>query len=176
MAHTSFAIILCRFNDVDTPNLPMSQFNDAATPGKGGLRDYWYDISYHEKDLSESKVFGWWTMKYSFVNDGADPFKNGSQGRDAWIAEAKRLAGVNGVDLSPYYGVIAVVNANVDDSDSGQDLAVGIGGRWGQQGWRWCNKCQVLGHPDGSKHGPCPNGGDHNFSGSSAYSIARDQP
>ncbi len=176
MSKTSFAIILCRFNDVAKPDLPRSYFTNSFAPGKGGLRDYWYNISYTKKDLSGSKVFGWWKMKYSFVNDSADPFKNGSQGRDAWIAEAKRLAGVNGVDLSPFYGVIAVINANADDSDSGQDLAVGIGGTWGQQGWQWCNKCQVLAYPGDSTPAPCPNGGYHDFSGSSAYSLALDQP
>jgi hypothetical protein len=168
MSSTSFAIILCRFNDVDTPSLPRSTFTDAATAGKGGLRDYWYDISYNQTDLSGSKVFGWWTMKYSYITDG-------TLSRDAWIGEAKRLAGVNGVDLSPFYGVIAVINANADDSDSGQDLAVGIGGTWGQQGWRWCNKCQVLAY-SGSTPGPCPAGGVHDFGGSFAYSLALDQP
>lgn len=175
MSKTSFAIIRCRFNDVNKPDLPMSYFTNAFAAGKGGLRDYWYDISYAKKDLSGSKVFGWWKMKYSYINDGADPFKNGSQGRFAWIAEAKRLAGVNGVDLSPFYGVIAVINANADDSnDGGPNLAVGIGGTWGQQGWKWCNKCQVLARPGDSTPAPCPNGGNHDFSGSSAYSLALD--
>jgi hypothetical protein len=169
MSKTSFAIICCRFNDVDKPDLPMSLFTDAATPGKGGLRDYWYDISYKKRDLAGSKVFGWWKMKYSYI-------ENGNLRRDAWIAEAKRLAGVNGVDLTPFYGVIAVINANADDSDSGRDLAVGIGGTWGQQRWKWCNKCQVLAHPGKAIPGPCPNGGNHDFSGSSAYSLALDQP
>lgn len=168
MANTSYAIILCRFNDVDKPTLPMSMFSDAATAGKGGLRDYWYDISYNGDDLSGSKVFGWWTMKYSYITQG-------NQGRATWIAEAKRLAGVNGVDLSPFYGVIAVINANADDSDLGQDLACGIGGTWGQQNWRWCDKCQVLAYNGGSP-GPCPAGGDHDLTQSSAYSLALNQP
>jgi hypothetical protein len=174
MSKTSFAVILCRFNDVDKPNLKMSYFTNCFAAGKGGLRDYWYNISYTKRDLSGSKVFGWWKMKYSFVNDSKD------HGREDWINEAKRLAGVNGVDLSPFYGVIAVINANADDSnDGGPNLAVGVGGTWGQQGWKWCKNCQVLCHPGGSKPAPCfysGSGGKHDFSESSAYSLALDLP
>ena len=39
-------------------------------------------------DLARSEVFGWYTMKDSFVHDGASPFKNGRQGEGAWIDEA----------------------------------------------------------------------------------------
>jgi hypothetical protein len=36
------------------------------------------------------------------------------------------------VDLSRIHSVIAVVNANVDDSNAGRNTAMGIGGSWGQ--------------------------------------------
>jgi hypothetical protein len=168
MSSTPFAVILCQFNDVAIPDIPMSQFTDLITSGGGGLYDYWSNVSYTQNTLTGSKVFGWWTMKYSYINDG-------TLGRGAWIAEAKRLAGLNGVDLSPFYGVIAVINANADDSDDGRDLAVGIGGTWGQQNWKWCNKCQALAYA-GSGTGVCAAGGTHDQSGSSLYSLALDQP
>ena len=76
-------------------------------------------------------------MKYSFVHDGADPFHDGkTQGRFAWIDEAFRLTGNNGVDLSRFHSVIAVVNANVDDSNAGRNTAMDLGGAWGQTNWR----------------------------------------
>lgn len=175
MALTPYAVILCRFYDVDPPNLPMSLFTDYISSGKGGLYDYWYQVSYGQKDLAGSKVFGWWTMNYSYINDGADPLKNHSQARGAWIAEARRLAAANVVDLSPFYGVIAIINANADDSDYGKDMACGIGGTWGQQGWKWCSKCQVLAYANNGP-APCAAQGNHDHGGSYAYSLALEQP
>lgn len=87
------AIVLCRFNDVPVLDIPRARFFDFISQyGRGGLFDFWRDVSYGAIDLTGSEVFGWYTMKYSFVQDGADPFKNGTQGRFAWIAEAIRLA------------------------------------------------------------------------------------
>src|SRR5271166_1331442 len=128
MANNRFAVILCSFSDVPAPNLPMSFFTDFISPGTGGLRDYWYDVSYQQTDLTGSIVVGWYPMKYSFVYDGRDPYKDPNKHvsvRQAWIDEAKRLAALNGIDLSKFYGVIAVVNANVEDSNSGLDVAEG---------------------------------------------------
>ena len=177
MAINRFAVILCSFSDVPAPNLPMSFFTDFVSPGTGGLRDYWYDVSYKQTDLTGSIVAGWFPMKYSFVNDGSDPYKDPTKSvRQAWIDEAKRLASLNGIDLSKFYGVIAVVNANVVDSNSGLDVAVGIGGSWGQINWRWCNKCQALAYGGSGTPGPCPNGGLHDHTGSSNYALALDQP
>jgi hypothetical protein len=162
---TPFAIVLCRFRDVPVPDIPRSRFFDfVAREGGGGLFDYWRDVSYGMIDLTGSEVFGWYTMKYSFVHDGADPFRNGSQGRRAWIEEAFRLASENGVNVKRFRSIIAVVNANVDDSNLGQNTAVGIGGSWGQTNWRRCRKCQGLAY--GASPGACPAGGSHDFLGS----------
>lgn len=167
-----FAIVLCRFNDVPILDIPRSRFFDfVAQYGRGGLFDFWRDVSYGMIDLTGSEVFGWYTMKYSFVLDGADPFKNGTQGRFAWIEEAIRLAGENGVDLNRFHSVIAVVNANVDDSNAGLNTAMGIGGSWGQTNWRWCQKCQGLAYGGGSP-GACPAGGLHDLTASSNYAIS----
>ena len=132
------AIVLCSFNDVPALDIPRTRFFDFISQyGRGGLFDFWRDVSYGAIDLSGSEVFGWYTMKYSFVHDGADPFQDGkTQGRSAWIAEAFRLAGNNGVDLPRFHSVIAVVNANVDDSNAGRNTAMDLGGAWGQTNWR----------------------------------------
>jgi hypothetical protein len=166
---TPWAVILCRFNDLPPLSIPLSEFTDfVAGPGKGGVFDYWRDVSYGAIDLTGSKVFGWWTMKYSF-------FKEGNQGRNTWITEAIRLAKENGVDLSPYYGVIAVVNANVDDSNSGRNLALGIRAEWGQSNWRYCKNCKGLAFA-GSGAGVCPAKGAHDHSSSGDYTLALGMP
>jgi hypothetical protein len=167
------AIVLCRFNDVPVLDIPRARFFDFISQyGRGGLFDFWRDVSYGAIDLTGSEVFGWYTMKYSFVQDGADPFKNGTQGRFAWIAEAIRLTGASGVDLSRFHSVIAVVNANVDDSNAGRNTAMGIGGSWGQTNWRWCQKCQGLGYGGNPSPGACPAGGQHDFSASANYALS----
>jgi hypothetical protein len=183
------AVILCRFKDV--PPMPREKYLDlvSGSPSHyspGRLFEYWYDISYGTITLEGSKVYGWYDMKYSFVNDGRDPFKEDhlppekrKPVRLAWINEAKRLAKENGVDLSPFYGVIAVVNALVEDSAlRGQtDMAISEGDRWGQSNWRWCKKCQGLAYAGGSPagaqpHKNCPAGGVHDHLGSMGYAIA----
>lgn len=174
---TPWAVILCRFNDLPALSIPLSEFNDfVAVAGKGGVFDYFRDISYGAIDLTGSRVFGWYTMKYSFFNDGASPEGKCGDGkaRCAWITEAIRLAKENGVDLSAFYGVIAVVNANVDDSNAGRHTALGIRANWGQDNWRWCNKCMTLSYA-GNPPAACPAGGLHGVS-SWNYVLAMNMP
>jgi hypothetical protein len=171
-----FAIILCQFNDIATPNIPISLFADTFSPGFGGLYDYWRDVSYTQVDSGLSAVFGWYTMQYSFFSDSTKP-------RGTWTAEARRLAMNAGVDLSKFYGVIAAVNAGgshssqgygVDEGNTGLDVAVDVPGVWGQNNWRWCGKCQGLNYA-GFTAGPCPAGGVHDYSSSWNYSVALNQ-
>jgi hypothetical protein len=173
-----WAVILCEFNDIPRSSVPISTFSDfIAGPGKGGVFDYWKDISYGAIDLTGSKVFGWWKMQYSYFKDALNPSgKCGSgQQRCAWITEAKRLAKENGVDLSPFYGVIAVMNANADDSAAGGNLALGVSPNWGQGKWRWCSKCMVLAY-GGNAPAACPAGGVHDLGKSSNYLLAMELP
>jgi len=176
---TAWAVILCRFNDLPPLSIPLSEFTDfVAGPGKGGVFDYFKDISYGAIDLTGSKVFGWYTMKYSFFNDGASPAGKCGDGkaRCAWTAEAIRLAKENGVDLSPFYGVVAVVNANVDDSNDGShNLALGIRANWGQDNWRFCNKCMSLVYA-GNPPAACPAKGLHSLGNSWNYVLAMNMP
>ncbi|HEU4387234.1 MAG TPA: hypothetical protein VFV34_05515, partial [Blastocatellia bacterium] len=66
-----WAVVLCRFNDLPPLSTPISQFNDfVAGAGKGGVFDYFKDVSFGTIDLTGSRVFGWYTMQYSFFKDG----------------------------------------------------------------------------------------------------------
>lgn len=172
---TQWAVILCRFNDIPPLNIPNRKFFDLVSEyGTGGLFDYWRNVSYDAISLAGSEMYGWYTMKYSFVRDGLDPLKDGGRTpvRLAWINEAKRLAQENGVELSRFYGVIAVVNAKVDDSNIGRDMVLSVGGAWGQTNWRWCNKCQGLAYGGNPSPGACPRDGVHDHSGSFDYTLA----
>jgi hypothetical protein len=177
-----FAVILCTFSDI--PNIsPHSTIDSLRTffcdvDIRENLFAYWRDNSYGAIDLSGSVIAGPWTMNYSFFQDAIDPFKDGkTHPRQAWIAEARRLASVNGFDLSPFWGVIAVVNANVEDSQSGHDLALGVSWAWGKEDWRWCSKCQGLVNVFGAftLH-KCPkDGGSHDTGESGRYALASAQ-
>jgi hypothetical protein len=170
-----FAVIICSFNDLPPLSIPNSLFTDFVDgPGKGGVFDFYSDVSYGSLDLTGSDVFGPYTMQYSYVQAG-------NQGREVWINEARRLAAAAGVDLSPYYGVIAVVNANPDDSnDGGRNLALGIS-QWGQDNWRWCDQCQGLWYAGLSDTGKCPAtgspaAGGHQNNNSYDYRLAMNMP
>jgi hypothetical protein len=141
-----FAVVLLNFNDL----LLFPAGRQELTPfftseGKGGIFDYYRDISYANIDFSGSEVFGWFTMQYSFANDSNDPLHNGSDPRNVWISKAQRLCKANGVDLARFYGVVAVVNASVaDTSNRTHNTALGIGQWHGQGKWQYCKKCYEL--------------------------------
>ncbi|MFI1302527.1 hypothetical protein [Streptomyces sioyaensis] len=58
-----WAIILCRFKNAPADPVreaPIERFyRDAFTPRKGGLVEYWRDVSLGKIDISGSRVFGW---------------------------------------------------------------------------------------------------------------------
>ncbi|HEY6374047.1 MAG TPA: hypothetical protein VIX90_00845 [Edaphobacter sp.] len=166
-----YCVVLCTFTDIPIPAIPISKVLEfVAGDGSGGLFDYWRDISYGQISLEGSQVFGWYPMQYSWVKDS-------NAGRDRWIAEAIRLATLNQVPLSRFYGVIAVVNAETDDSASGntpRNLAIALPAESPhyQYGWAWCGKCSALAYSAGAVPGPCIVGGVHDHSSSMAYALS----
>ena len=108
------------------------------------------------------------------VHDSLDPLHNPSDTtsrRLVWINEARRLAAADNVDLSAYYGLIVVINRPGDSSNIGTDMVMNVGGRWGQDNWRWCNKCQCLFFAGNASLGHCPAGGAHALEGSGNYTL-----
>src|SRR5262249_47936063 len=79
---TPFAVILCRFQDLPPLSIPRDVFAQfVAGPGRGGMFDYWRDISYGTIDLTGSTVYGAfdptgstvygpYTMQYAYFTDG----------------------------------------------------------------------------------------------------------
>lgn len=161
---TPWAVVLCRFSDVPEPGRPRSYFENFFTEtgaGTGGLWDYWKDVSNGALDLSGSVVVGWYTMQYAFRERWRGD-------RTLWIDEAIRLA-ERDLDLRNYFGVVAVVNAPVEDSALGllpktfrgrlQEcglLALNMSESMGQTAWRHCGDCQGLYYAGHQQDGKCP--------------------
>src|SRR5262249_40162302 len=133
----------------------------------------WKHVTYGQVDLTGSKVFGWWTMQYAFA-DIYDPAKVKKLTRFEWVAEARRLAKLNGVDLAPFHALIAVINGMGDGSSVGLggDYAMPSMGTWGESGWRWCSKCQTMAFGTHTLPGICPAGKNHDHSASGQYLLA----
>lgn len=177
-----FALVLLQFYDVPVPNIPLSRFRDYVTSsGKGGLYDWVRDVSNNNVNLDGSEVFGWFTSKYSWIKDGDDPYHDGRtiyHAREAWIAEARRLCEKNGIDLSGFAGVIVLSNANVDGGASGVDMAMDMGGYWGQADWKQCSKCMAIAFSANASKGSCHDGQPHLFNDNVTrkYQLAINNP
>lgn len=156
------------------PRLPTRKtFLEYVSPsGRGGLFDYYRDVSRGSIDLSGSEVFGWWKMKYSLAKDFG-PLNDG----ETFMIEAERLAKENGVDLTHFRGGLLIFT----DGNGAGGTRIGrkacpfhIGGPWWgpQAQWKVCNKCKMVTYTGFPNKGKCPEGGDHtHFGGISDYSY-----
>ena len=155
------AVILCSFKDVPIPNYHPKYYHDfVSSSGRGGLFDYWRDVSYNNIDLSGSEVFGWFTMRYSFSLNCAKGVGQAEKTRSFWMKEGRRLAAENMIDLSRFRGVIIVVNAPVGTAWEGNTCLLDLN-CWGQGGWKWCRRCHLLAYNGDGKIGKCLEGGEH---------------
>jgi hypothetical protein len=172
-----FAVVLLKFTDTRMPDVPLKQFYDlVSASGIGGLFDYWKYVSNGNIDLNGSEIFGWFTMKYSWVKDSYDPYhdpNNKTPRRKAWMDEAQRLCAEQGIDLSRFAAVIVFINGHGDGGALGgfNMCVLDIGGFWGQNYWLWCNKCNCITYI-GLGAGRCVGGGPHTHDGSGKYSLA----
>jgi hypothetical protein len=169
------AILLCRFSDVPAPSLAPAGITEFVMAGGRGLFDYWRDVSYGNISLYQSIIFpadylegNWYTMQVASSAGASGAFRRGDL-----VREARRLAGVAQVDLSPFHGVIAIANGNVDSGQINADVGWGIQGTVaGQPDWRWCKKCQGMiysGIPGSPQ--PCPALGNHDLTESNNYTT-----
>lgn len=107
---TPWAVIKCKFSD--QPQEPV--FDPAFITGPYGMAGYWLGVSYGRIRLDGSEVFptngGWYTLPFTLAEGAA---MTRLQRINACIAAA------NDVDVSPFYSVIAILNAPVDSGSSG---------------------------------------------------------
>ena len=165
------AVILLTFDDIDVndPAIPSKErigsFFRASTTG--GLDEYCRDISLGNINIDATQVFGWWRMKYSYYKDAHDPSHNHldkTHRRVYFVAEARRLAALNNIDLTPFRGGLAVfINGLTDGGNDGQKAIITsfLGEWWGQPKWENCGKCGILFYAGGLSAGTCPESGFH---------------
>lgn len=109
-----WAVILCKFTDGDDEPFPKQYYRDLFTADGGGspwnMVRYFDDWSHGRVDLSQTEVFGW----YSLTKSVADYNSYGSGARDQLITWARDAATAGGVDLSPFYSVVVCTNRWMD--------------------------------------------------------------
>jgi hypothetical protein len=149
---TPWAVIKCKFSDQDVP----PAFDPLFITGFNGMAGYWLEQSYGNINLNGTTVFGWYTLPYTVAEGVA---KSRGQNIQACID----AAAAEGVDISPFYGVIAIVNGPANFNSG----AVGIK-RVLLAPWTWNNSFAA--HEMGHAYGL-----DHSFDDTGiAYSPAND--
>jgi hypothetical protein len=112
---TPWAVVLCKFPDVDTPSPDPTFFEDLFMgAGKGGVFDYFSQISYGEMSIGGTVVFkapdnSWFKLPKPW----SDYRNEGPAGRLQSIVDCTKAAEAS-VDFSKFFGVVAVVNKDID--------------------------------------------------------------
>lgn len=180
--NTKWAIVLCKFSDVDAEPQPPEFFQDFFTEtgiGQGGLFDYWRDMSFGAIDLTGSQVRGWYTISLS---------RDKAIGWTQWHLYSSHLpfvpierfdlikacidAGDQDFYYPDYHGIVAILNAPPDSGSVGSgDMALNLDGRTKTYGlvkldplaWNVSFAAHEMGHGYGL---------DHSFDSWSATSCA----
>lgn len=105
---TPWAVIKCKFSD--QPQEPA--FDPLFITGAYGMAAYWSGVSYGHISLSGTTVYGWYTLPYTLAQGMT---MSRQQKIDACIA----VATANGVNVSQFYSVIAILNSQIDSGSSG---------------------------------------------------------
>jgi hypothetical protein len=122
--NTPWAVVLCRFSDRPEKPRDLAYFRDLfAVPGKAGLFDYWRDISYGAIGLEGTTVFDWIDMPFSQAEAAK---KSRGERIQAAIAAMPR-----DINLSPFYGIVIVFNANIDSGSIGIQQLAGLKKNYG---------------------------------------------
>jgi hypothetical protein len=111
MIKTSWAVILCKFNDDLTEPLSKNYYKNLLTSAGNGTQnivEYFNDISHGKLDLSGNGVFGWYTLnkkRSDYTGSGGNP-----AGRVELVNWGRQAAQNNNIDLSQYFGVVICLN------------------------------------------------------------------
>jgi len=140
-----WAIVLCKFSDVDSEPQPPGWYADYfCNPAAGGVAAYWQTVTDGIIDVSEAPVFGWFPMTHTTAELAAL-----DRGRLAqW---ARDTAQANGVDLSKFHQIVAVLNYTTDSGATGEpgDVVIGyVKPAPFDLGWM----CHEMGHGFGLVH------------------------
>jgi hypothetical protein len=117
-----WAIILCQFNDVPAIPQPVDYYVDLFTRnGAGGVCDYWRAVSHNALDLTNSQVFGWFTMNHASTEVSNLRFPGDRFTLVKWGIDT---ANANGVNLAAFRSVLVVQNFGVDHGAAGNGILI----------------------------------------------------
>jgi hypothetical protein len=116
---TSWAIILCKFTDGDDEPFPLQHYRDLFTVNNTGyawnMIRYFSDYSHGKLDLTGTQVFGWFKL-----NKSVQQYNNLGQGaRPELINWARAAALAAGIDLNPFFSVVACTQPLVGRRSNG---------------------------------------------------------
>jgi len=133
MTNKPWAIVLCKFSDLPLEPHPPQFYREYFTEegaGVGGGFDYWRDVTYGKLDLTNSEVFGWFTVPH----DRSEIFTLNSNGRPisykpgfsrstlgGWGRDAARA---NNVDLNKFSYQCIVFNDGHDHGSDGDQVVL----------------------------------------------------
>jgi hypothetical protein len=105
-----WAVILCKFTDSNDEPFPKQYYKDLFTVSNNGspwdMIRYFNDYSHGTLDLTGTQVFGWYQL-----NESVDYYNSlFGAARDQLIKWARAAAVADGVDLSPFFSVVACTN------------------------------------------------------------------
>jgi hypothetical protein len=120
-----WAIVLCKFTDKPDETRPAQYYVDFYTEnGLGGVCDYWRTVSCHALDLTNSEVFGWFTMSHASSELTQLHFPGDRSTLVQWGIDT---AQANGVDLSRFRRTLIVQNYGVDHGAAGNGILIAHG-------------------------------------------------
>ncbi len=139
---TPWAILLCRFSDQpQTPQQPQF-FRDmftASGSGRGGLFDYWHDVSQGRIDLTGSVVVGWYNEKLTLADE---------QKKSRWdkTQDCVDTAKDNGYSVPDGSRIAVMVNTQIDSGSVGGRVLLDPGA------WNVTFAAHEMGHGYGLNH------------------------
>ncbi len=117
-----WAVILCKYSDFPKEPYPVSFYRAAFTAGKAREFDYFREVSYGNIDMTGSRIFGWFTMPKRSTKDAlALKYPAGRSTLHDWGIE---VAKDQRIDLTPFYGVVVVLNYGTDAGYAGGNRVV----------------------------------------------------
>lgn len=116
MIKSSWAVLLCKFNDDSTEPFTRDYYEDLFTSsgvGSQNMVDFFRDVSHGNLDLSDTRVFGWYTLnkkRSEYGLTGAEKLAN----RGNLLNWVRQAAAANGDNLSQYVSVVVCMNVLTD--------------------------------------------------------------
>lgn len=115
--NTPWAVLKCKFTDNDDEPFADDVYRRLFTRvgvGSQNMVDYFHDCSHGELDLSESEIFGWYTIDRPRSDYDLAFESRGFDARGELVNWARGAATAAGVDLGRFFGTVVCLNVRTD--------------------------------------------------------------